>query len=267
MATQSGRPLVERRRTDNNREHRTLLTILFVLGWFTCSSAASPDALFQQGANAYQAGRFVDAVNAFRESALARPASGTLQNLGNAEWQRGQAGPAILAWEQALWLDPFNQAARRDLRFARKAAQLEAPELTWCEVVSTWLPLNWWAWIAGASLWLAVGMGMLPGIFRARKAAWHQALAALGLAVFLLCIPAHIGVDTRCGIGFILAQDTPLRLTPTHEAQVLARLPAGAPARLERARGDFLLIRTSRTLGWVEKHELGLLCQQNTPSS
>ena len=171
------------------------------------------------------------AAEAFRQSVTLQPASGALQNLGNAEWQRHRTGAAILAWEQALWLDPFNQSARQNLRFARKTAQLEAPDLAWYEVISTWLPVSWWAWIAGVSLWLAVGMVLLPGILRRRKATWHQAIAALGLMVFLLSVPAHIGVETRSRIGFVLQKDTPLRLTPTLEAQAVTRLAAGEPAR------------------------------------
>jgi tetratricopeptide (TPR) repeat protein len=223
-------------------------------------AAAPVDALFREGTSAYRAGDYSRAARAFSQAAGRRPASGTLQNLGNAQWQGGQTGPAIVAWEQALWLDPFNRAARNNLRFARKAAQVEAPELSWDEVVSTWLPIDWWAWITGASLWLAVGMVLLPGILRRRKAAWHQAVAALGIMVFLLSVPAHFGIHARARLGFVLQPDAPLRLTPTQEAQVLARLGAGEPARWVRARGPCVLIRTSRALGWIERGQFGLVC-------
>ncbi|HWI59940.1 MAG TPA: hypothetical protein VNZ22_22110, partial [Bacillota bacterium] len=227
--------------------------ILLLLFGLTATGYGAPaEALFRTGTNAYSAGDYTLAAQTFREAALRQPASGTLQNLGNAEWERGQAGVAILAWEQALWLDPFNGSARNNLRFARKTAQLESPELTWYEVVSTWLPVNWWAWIAGLSFWLAIGMVLLPGIFRRHKATWHQALAAFGLAVFLLSLPAHFGVHTRSRLGFVLQKDTPLRLTPTRESQFVTRLGAGEPARLERARGNYLLVRTSRSVGWIE---------------
>ena len=226
--------------------------------------ASSPDALFQTGVAAYRAADYTQAAEAFRQSVTLQPASGALQSLGNAEWQRRHTGDAILAWEQALWLDPFNESARQNLRFARKTAQLEAPELAWYEVISTWLPVAWWAWIAGGSLWLAVGMGILPGILRQRKATWHQAVAALSLMVFLLSIPALFGVQTRARIGFVLQRDTPLRLTPTLEAQAVTRLAAGDPARWIRTRGRYALIRTSRTLGWVEQDQLGFTCPRMT---
>ena len=242
------------------------VSVLLLLALCPCASTAStasPDALFQAGATAYRAGDYARAAEAFRESVTLQPASGALQDLGNAEWQRRRTGAAILAWDQALWLDPFNQSARQNLRFARKNAQLEAPDLAWYEVISTWLPVSWWAWIAGASLWLAVGLGMLPGILRQRKATWHQAIAAVALMVFLLSVPAHVGVETRSRIGFVLQKDTPLRLTPTLEAQAVTRLAAGDPGRLVRTQGNYVLIRTSRTLGWVEQAQFGLTCPRS----
>ncbi len=243
-----------------------LLLILFGLwAWeFECWSvnAASASDLFSEGTAAFKANDFSSAIKAFRQSATVQPASGTLQDLGLAEWHRGHAGAAILCWEQSLWLEPFNAPARGNLRYARKIAQLESPELAWYEVVSTWLPGNWWAWIAGISFWVAVAMVMLPPIFRQRKAAWHQAVAALGLTVFLLSIPAHIGVHTRSRIGFIQQKDTPLRLTPTQEAQFVTRLPVGEPARVERRRGNYLLIRTNRSAGWVERGQFALVCRK-----
>ncbi len=183
------------------------LGALLLLAWCVWPSRVSAlpaEGLFRAGVTAYRAGDYTLAGEAFRKSSTLQPASGTLQNLGNAEWQQRHAGTAILAWEQALWLDPFNHSARQNLRFARKSAQLEAPDLAWYEVISTWLPVNWWAWIAGVSLWLAVGMGMLPGILRRSKATWQQAVAAVGLMIFLLSVPAHFGVETRSRIGFVL---------------------------------------------------------------
>src|SRR6516164_3678918 len=164
----------------------TWLLLVVLLNCAEWAWGSTPDALFRTGSEAYHGGDYATASSAFRQAATLAPAAGTLQNLGNAEWERGQIGTAILSWEQSLWLNPFNDSARTDLRFARKTAQLETPELTWYEAVSSWLPLNWWSWIAALSLWLVVGAGLLPGIFHVRKATWHQAVAAFGLAVFLL---------------------------------------------------------------------------------
>ena len=240
---------------------RALLSIICLVAPFVASKGftSSADALFRFGTNSFNAGEYVQAAAAFAQAAALQPSGGTLQNLGLSDWQCARTGPAILAWEQALWVDPFNQAARINLRFARRIAQLEAPDLNWAEVVSSWLPANWWAWVGGISLWTAVGISTVPGLLRWRRAAWHQAVAPFSLAMFLLSFPAQIGINSRSKLGFVLLKDTPLRLTPTAEAQVITRLAAGEPGRVERTRGNYLLIRASHTAGWIERKQFQLI--------
>jgi hypothetical protein len=243
----------------------SLLLWAFFVQQLTFVSAAVPPApeAFQAGSQAYLAGNFPQAATMFRQAADASLAPGTLHNLGNAEWKNGRTGPAILAWEQAQWLDPFSANTRANLRFARHSAQLESPALSWFEICSTWLPVNAWLWIASLSLWLAVAMMLLPAIFRWRKSDWHQGVAAAGFAAFLVTAPALFGVHARTNLGVLLPKQTPLRLTPTKEAQTLGHLPAGEIARLERARGDYVYVRTGNdAAGWVERPQFGLISGQ-----
>jgi len=237
-----------------------LLTVMLLGAGMTFVRGASPDESFRSGVAAYNRREFTAAARAFGDSAAQQPAAGALQNLGLTEWNRNRIGPAIQAWEQVLLLNPYNEAARMNLRFARKFAQLEAPESTWYEAASMWLPVNWWAWIAGVSFWFAVGVAVLPGFLRRRKAAWQQALAAAGLMTFLLSIPALVGVQTRSHIGFVLEKGTPLRLTPTREAQTVTLLAPGEPARWQRGRRNYIFVRTSHAAGWLEREQLGMVC-------
>jgi hypothetical protein len=214
---------------------------------------------FDQGIAAEQAGDSAQAFKLFRESAIARPASGTLHNLGNAAWRAERPGPAVLAWEQALWLDPRNDNARTSLHYARHTGDLEEPDLRWFEVCSSWLPADSWHWLAAGSFWACVSLLVLPPVFRRRRRDWFQALAAAAAAVCLLCLPALAGLHSRARLGFILPKEAALRVTPTAEAQVLTHLPSGEPARMERKRGDYVLIRTRASRGWVRQDELGLI--------
>ncbi len=223
---------------------------------------AGPASEFAQGYEAYVAGAYAPAAEAFRKAARSEPSHGAYHNLGNAEWKRGQPGEAILAWEKAQWLSPYSASTRVNLRFARLKAQLPSPSLGWHEICSAWLPVNAWALLAAASLWLTLALVLLPGILRWRKADWHHALAAACLAVFLLTLPALVGVQDRARLGVIRAKDTPLRLTPTLEAQVLGRLPAGEVVRKERERGGYVYVRlASEAAGWVDRAQFGLIAE------
>ncbi|HMP82336.1 MAG TPA: tetratricopeptide repeat protein [Verrucomicrobiota bacterium] len=225
-------------------------------------TSKTAETLFEDGIEASRLGDYTDAAGAFGESLRLSPSSGALLNLGVTQWRRGRAGDAVLAWEQALWLDPFNADARNNLDFARNVAQIEPPRLAWHEAVSTRLPSGLWAWMAVASLCVVLFMITLPPVFRWRKTGWHQALAALGLGVFLLSIPANIGVISRARTGFVLEKNTPLFLTPTEDAESTTTLAAGEPARLVRMRGEFVLIRTQYGRGWVAAKRFGLICPQ-----
>jgi len=224
------------------------------------SSRAATNDFFAEGVELSRAGQFPNAAVAFEKASRGQPAAGTLLNLGIAEWRRGHAGAAILAWERAQWIDPFDSRAGANLKFAEQIAQVDAPQLKWFEDASTWLPPDAWAWLAGASLWLAVGMIVLPGVLRWRKAGWQQALAALAFGFFLFGMAANLGVMSRTQIGFVIKKDTPLLLTPTREAEVISTLAAGEPARRLRTRGNYFFIRTAFATGWISREQFGLVC-------
>ena len=216
--------------------------------------------LFLRAVGAYEAGGFSEAARTFRKAAEREPASGTLVNLGLTEWRRGRAGQAIVAWEQALWIDPFDARAKGNLNYARQFTGVESPDLTWFERASAWLPVNDWTWIAGASLWLGIGLSVLPRVYRWRRSGWHQAVAAVSFGVFLLSLPALVGVVTRTRIGFVVQRDAPLRLTPTAEAEAVVKLNAGEPLRAQGIRGDYVFVRTTHGQGWIERGQFGRIC-------
>ena len=238
------------------RKHLLLMLALLA---FAPNSPAEVETRFRAGIIAYQNGEFALASQAFQDSLAVQPASGTLLNLGLAEWHQGRTGTAILAWEQAAWLDPFNREAQNNLLYARENFQVNPPELTWFEQASTWLPADIWTWIAGGSLWLAVGMVTVPAFFRRRKADWHQTLAALTLGVFLLSLAPSVGIFTRSQIGIVTEKNTSLRLTPAPSSEVIASLPPGEPVRELRRRGNYLFIHTQNGNGWIERRQIGFV--------
>lgn len=234
--------------------------VLATLMCAATSDGATSNNFFAKGVAAYQAGAFRVAGEDFENAATNAPAPGALDNWGLAEWHRGHAGPAILAWERARWLAPSDPRAGENLRFARQVMQLDTPQLKWFEAVSAWLPSTAWAWLTAIGLWLAAGMMILPTVFRRRKAGWHQALAAAGLCLFLFSVTADVGTASRTGIGFVLEKNAPLLLTPTRDGEVTTTLTAGEPARRLRTRGNYYLIRTDYGTGWIAREEFGLVC-------
>jgi hypothetical protein len=228
---------------------------------------AATNDFFTAGMTAARAGEIREAAAAFENAAAQQPASGTLDNLANEEWQRGHAGVAILAWERARWIDPFDEHAAQDLRFARAVAQLDEPQLKWFEAASTRLPAAAWLWIAGASLWLILGAMILPGVFRRRKSGWQQTLAALGICIFAFSLVANLGVLSRAQIGFVVKRDARLLLTPTREGEIVSTVADGEAARILRKHGDYFLVRTTSATGWIDRSQFAPVCANESRSS
>jgi hypothetical protein len=182
--------------------------------------------------------------------------SGSLHNLGNAEFKLSKVGPAILAWERAHALDPSFRNTTANLRFARGQAGLEEPQFAWHEKYSALLAPDAWLWTATAAFWIAVALLALPPLLARRRTAWTQGGAVVAIGVFLLTLPALAGIFARGRLGVVLAADTLLRLTPTHEGEVLGKLAEGEIARTEKTRGEYVYVRgASDRAGWVRAEE------------
>ena len=220
----------------------------------TKAALGADESTFMEGSRAYQGGDYPAAAQAWE--APGRTSSGTLHNLGNAQFKLGHPGPAILAWERALAIKPSSKNTAANLRFARSQGGLGEPQYPWHEKYSALLSPGLWLFVASLSFWGAIALLAVPPLLKQRRAAWTQATAVVAIAVFLLTVPALAGLLSRAHLGVILAPETELRLTPTREAEILGKLTEGELARVEKVRGDFLYIRgAADRAGWVQGKE------------
>jgi hypothetical protein len=230
-------------------------------GWmFAISSFGATSPLerndFAQAGAAYQSGNFGSAKATLGSIGEHATAPGVLHNLGNAEFKLGNLGPAILAWERAHSLDPWNRNTMANLRFARGQAALLPPALTWYETYSSWLPADCWLWTASLCFWGGLACLALPPLLARRRTAWTQAGAVVALSAFILTLPALAGLWTRHRLGVVIAAEASLRLTPTQEGEVLGKLSAGDTARVELTRGAYVYVRgEGDRAGWVQGGE------------
>jgi len=243
---------------------RMLAALVILHGVLLSSSAPGQTNFFELGIAAYKAGNFGEAAKQFEAETRRAPSAESWSNLGNAEWQSQQHGPAVLAWERALWINPFDKDAAAGLWFARQSSGLSAPPLRWWEVFSTCLPPNVWAGLAAASFWVAVSAGVIfPVTLRWRRTAWSQSLAAFGLGIFLLALTGAYGVQTRARLAVVTAPAATMLQAPTAHAPVVSKLNAGEVARTEFARGNYLYVRTGTgEVGWLERSQLHRIASQ-----
>jgi tetratricopeptide (TPR) repeat protein len=221
------------------------------------AQAATAAALFATGNDAYDDGRYEEAVSAYQQilsRGLLDPR--VYYNLGNAYFKLGRLGPAILHYERALRLSPEDREARHNLDLARGQIRdrVAEPELQYPirvvkEAIDR-LPPNPLAWFFLVSYVALAGLIALHIVSRS----WtrRRAIAYVSIFVGLLALTAGTAlvykvrqmssevavvmqdkVDVRSGPGedntilFTVHEGTRLEMRNRLQAWVQVGLPNG----------------------------------------
>ena len=239
--------------------------VIWLAAAFSVRSATNA---FESACVAYETRDFAGAARLFADEIKHAPSAEAWRNWGNAEWQIEHHGAAVLAWERALWINPYDADALISLRYTRQSMSLTELPLRWWETFSTRLPADTWAWLATGSFWLAVALAFVgPVLLGSRRSAWTQTLAAVAFGVLLVTITGAAGIHTRGALGVIVSSATPLRQTPTQHAQILTKLAAGEVARCGDAWGNYLFVRSSGgEFGWIENRQIEFISITRVPA-
>ncbi len=152
------------------------------------------DALWLEGVEAYQAGRWADAVEAWSEiEASGYVSSDLYYNLGGAYFKNDDIARAVLYYERALKLNPADKDARFNLDLVSSMVQDKIEVLPeffltkWMRSLCWMLSSNAWAWIAVVLFALALALGLLyflgSSVAR-RKTGFICGIVVMALSVF-----------------------------------------------------------------------------------
>lgn len=227
--------------------------------------AETPEQFFDQANQAYQQGKFAEAIEKY-EAILAAGLIGPelYYNLGNAYYKSGNLGKAILNYERALRLRPHDEDILHNLQLANLlvADRLEpAPRLflwDWWEAVKGWFSLDGITWV-GYFLYLlmlvSVGLLMFAPGYRLRRAGLIAVLVvfplfACSLAVFL----GKLSDVDRTDIGIVTTQVTTVKNSPDARSTDAFVLHSGAKIWITDRVNNWLKIRIADgKVGWMEE--------------
>jgi tetratricopeptide (TPR) repeat protein len=234
--------------------------------------AASKDAIFRRGNDAYFHGRYQEAVQAYEQvAALGVVSADLFYNLGNAHLKAGQLGPAIYDYERALELDPSQDDVRFNLAVAREAARKKGEDrLAGVEAQPFWMRLTSQVTVQFASwlflsLYLALFAALIalhfvqPGFLRVGM--W-SGLAFLGLATMLAggLLAARLYLADRVEQAIVLPDEVQVKEGPDPNYQSVFGVHAGLRVRVTDKEQDWVRIRLANGLeGWVRERDLGRL--------
>lgn len=242
---------------------KRVLWLLVVLSAATNAWAADPQSLLGTASTAFQAGKYDEAMAAYREAVEAGANSADLQfNLGTSALRAGRRGEAILAFERALRLDPDDADAAFNLAEASKGnidkivgAREEAPLL---ERLGARVPASV-GHLFVASWWIA-----LAALFLRSRVPRHATLLAFAGGLSLLVATVSGALAWSCAYhrstsrhAIVVAASTAVREGPAADFKAAFEIHEGLKVRVVRRENDFVRVRLPNGVeGWVDVREV-----------
>ena len=234
--------------------------------------AASKDATFRRGNDAYFHGKFKEAIDAYEQvAALGVRSADLYYNLGNAYLKADQLGPAMFNYERALELDPAQEDAQFNLKAAREAARKKGEDkLVGAEAAPLWQRVVQ-PYTVGAIGWLFLGLYTTlflllialhfvpPGFLRVGLWAGFAFLViGSGLAGALLA--GRLYLADRVEQAIVLPDSLQVKEGPDPNYQAMFSVHAGLRVRITEKEQDWVRVRLANGLeGWVREADLGRL--------
>lgn len=197
--------------------------------------------LFEEANEAYRAGDHQAAFDAYAAIAASRfRTREVLANAGNAAWQAGDPGRAVLFYERALVIDPRYDLARENLARIQPETNLGG-EPDPAEVLAAWFrstPNGMWAGLVLVALGLlsaAIAMTAKSQPGSLQRTAWTGRLVggALAWCVAAGLLAGHTRMQSPPRDAAIVLEDrVQARLGPGSQFEAALELPAGTRVRL-----------------------------------
>ena len=241
------------------------------------AAAATLQETFHQGVEAFQAGRFDEAVDLFRtlHDRFDVRSPDVLVDLGAAEFQAGRPGVALLHFHEAALAapgSPAGETARVNIERVRAAlnqrqGQTARGGFVFGPVSDAWTAMYGWAaprWALATFLvlWCGLFVGLSawrlarPG--RGRQILWGVCVAAAVLAAVSGTVAYGSQRVASYRVGVLLGDNTALYDTLDSVDKALV-LPEGLEVRVAEVRGGFARVRlSSGREGYIAEGAVGI---------
>ncbi len=226
----------------------------------------NPRELFAQGNLQYDSSHYIEAIAAYNQIIFLGQESPELyHNLGNAYFESGDLGHAILNYLRAERLDPYDDDIADNLAFARGfvSLQLEGVELNpaieFFDGVAGGASLNFWAWLTTGVMFLLVCLLIYRIITRQRTIALQAGTVAIIIVFVALASLTTFKYrhEFAADRAVVTLPDIPVTDRPSRDAAVEFRAAAGLEVVIRERSGDFVLaLFANKRQGWVLQNAL-----------
>ena len=249
-------------RTAINRLLLILLIVVFTIGKSHIYSQ-SPDDTFSEGIEYYASGDFAAAIDTWEKLVSSGFSSHDLYyNIGNAMFKIGNIPGAILYYEKALLLRPFNEDISYNLEIARSYISDDfetIPELfliRWYKMLSLLFHSNTWAIVSLLIFVLSLGLTLVYLMslrIRLKKLSFVGGLLMLLISIFSLSLAyQNTTLSKRKQSAIVFAPAVTGKSSPDESGKDLFLIHEGTKVQIEDELGGWYEVRLSDgNIGWV----------------
>lgn len=216
-------------------------------------------------AQLYENGRFLEAAQTYQQLVDQGFASSDLYyNLGNAYFQAGDMGGAVLNLERAARLAPRDATIAAELSFVRDQVQADLPAAGLEQVARLardWLTLNETAVLALLFWWLLLAL-----VWAGRRWEKWRSLTTLGwqlsavlLVISLFLLGSRIYTEQNQPLAVVVASEVGVSQTPGSGNTGALILFGGTPVQVLEQRAQWSEVLAADGTGWVPNRAIALI--------
>ncbi len=250
---------------------RVILGFWILLGVSSLLLADQKSYLFQKGNEAYQKGKYEEAISDYQQILKMGYESPELYyNLGNSYYKMHKIGPAVLYYNRALKLAPRDEDVRHNLELVnlRVVDRIPSiPELFYIRYFKSFQNIFGTAalfWITAIFYVLTVLFIVLALLVRkqgfrklSRQLAW-----ALGIVfvVFAFTLGTKAWVQAHTAEAVVLAPKVDVKSAPAKDGTLVFSLHEGVKVRIEqKTNGWFEIKLADGKEGWLPAKAVGII--------
>jgi hypothetical protein len=246
-------------------KHNSLMLMMMMFMVTTVSLSETPEQFFDQANQAYQQGRFTDAILKYEQILQSGLISSELYyNLGNAYYKAGNPSKAILNYERALRLTPTDDDLRHNLQLANLMItdKIEpAPKLfvwEWWDAVQSVFSLQTITWVCYIAFvcWVAaiILTVLAPSYAKRRFAFFGGMVLTLLLAIGIIVFVGKLNHVTSTNEAIVTANITTVKNSPDAKSTDAFVLHSGIKVSVTDQVNEWLKVRLADgKVGWLDR--------------
>lgn len=241
---------------------------LFVLNILCYVSLTAQQEQFLQANNAYNESDHKRSINLYNEILSNGDESADLYlNLGNAYYESGELGMAILSYERGLKIDTDHEFLNQNLKYANKQVRSTISEIPdfflsryWRTIVMSFGSTGWAVVQILLFILIAIMLGawLLSKELKTKKLAFYSLVLIVGLMLLSVIVgQQRYTSELNASHAIIVADTSPLLSGASTQSELLLELSEGVKVKLLDQIDDFLKVQLlDKEIGWVSLNDI-----------